>query len=148
MNLALTRRARRPSWMTPFGHEGFGDVFFDRLWPEWRGDIGETLIPSVDLSEKDGTYTVTAELPGLKRDDISVSIEKGHLTLSGKKAAEKEEKGKDCYLKETREGSFSRSLELPGEVDEDKAEATYKDGILTVVMPKKGGPEHKKIEVN
>ena len=54
MNLALRRKLRRPSWMTPFGFEGLGDAFSDRLWPEWRRDLGEEWTPSSDFYEKDG----------------------------------------------------------------------------------------------
>ena len=58
MTLSLSRALRRPSWMTPFGGEGSGDVF-DRLWPEWRRDLGEEWTPSVNFFEKDGKYHLT-----------------------------------------------------------------------------------------
>jgi HSP20 family protein len=134
--------------MTPFGREPMGDVFFDRLWPEWRRDYGEELTPSVDFSEKDGKYHLTAELPGLNKDDISINIEDGYLTVSGKKEEEKEDKGADYYIKETRHGSFSRSFRLPKKVAEDKIDAKYKDGVLTVVLPHEEAAETKKIEVH
>ncbi len=75
MTFAITRRVRRPSWMTPYGHEGLGDVFFDRLWPEWRRDIGEEWCPSDNFYEKEGKYHLTAEIPGLDKDDISISFD-------------------------------------------------------------------------
>ena len=68
MTLALSKRSRRPWWMTTFGHEPLGDVFYDRLWPEWRRDAGEEVTPSVDFSEKDGKYYLTAELPGINKN--------------------------------------------------------------------------------
>ena len=89
MTLAITRRFGRPSWMTPFGHEGFGDVFFDRLWPEWRRDMGEEWSPTVNFFEKEGKYYLTVEVPGMKKDDISVSFDNGCVTISGKKESEK-----------------------------------------------------------
>ena len=147
MTLSLTRR-NRPWWMTPFGREPMGDVFFDRLWPEWRRDYGEDVTPSVDFSEKDNEYHLTAEIPGLNKDDISITIEDGYLTLSGKKEDSKEEEGKDYYIKETRTGSFSRSFKLPKKVVEAKVDATYKDGILTVIIPKKEDSKTKKIEIH
>jgi len=134
--------------MTTFGREPFGDVFFDRLWPEWRGDTGEEVTPSIDFSEKDGKYYLTAELPGINKEDISITVEDGYVTVSGKKEDNKEEKGSDYYLKETRYGSFSRSFRLPGKVAEDKVDATYKDGVLTVVMPHEEEAETKKIEIH
>ena len=136
MTSALTRRTGRPSWMTPYGGEGMGDVFFDRLWPEWRRDMGEEWTPSVNFFEKDGNYHITAEVPGMTKDDISVSIHEGLVSISGKKETTKEEKEANYYMKETRYGSFSRSFRLPGEVDETKVDATYRDGVLTVIMPK------------
>lgn len=148
MTLAITRRFGRPSWMTPFGHEGFGDIFFDRLWPEWRRDLGEEWIPSTNFYEKEGKYYLTAELPGLSKDDISVSFEDGCVTISGKSESKKDEEGADYYMKEMRSGSFCRSFRLPKEVDEDKVNATYKDGVLTLIMPHKGGSKHKKIEIH
>ena len=133
--------------MMPFGMEGWGDVFFDRLWPEWRRDIGEKWAPTIDLSEKDGKYILTAELPGLKRDDICLSVEDGVLTLSGRKESNREEKGEEYYVKETREGSFCRSFKLPKDIDVENAEATYKEGVLKVVLPHKEEPKGKRIEV-
>ena len=147
MTIALTRKIARPSWMTPFGHEGWGDVFFDRLWPEWRRDIGEEWTPSVDFSEKDGKYYLTAEIPGLSKEDISVTFDNGYVTISGKKESNKEEEDADYYVKESRYGSFSRTFRLPGKIDEEKVNATYKDGVLTVSMPHKEDTKAKKIKV-
>jgi HSP20 family protein len=145
---ALERRIRRPSWMTPFGSEGLGDVFFDRLWPEWRRDLGEEWTPAVNFFEKDGKYHLSADVPGISKDDITVTVENGYISVSGKKEENKEEKEASYYMKETRYGSFSRSFRLPGEVDEEKIEASYKDGVLTVVIPKKEESKTKKIEVH
>ena len=148
MTFAITRRLRRPSWMTPYGHEGLGDVFFDRLWPEWRRDRGEEWYPSVNFYEKEGKYHLTAEIPGLNKDDISISFDDGCMTISGKKESESEEEGVDFYMRETSHGSFSRSFNLPKSVDEDKVDATYKDGVLTLVMPHKEKSDRKKIEIH
>ena len=148
MESNVSLMTRRPSWMTPWGEEGWGDVFFDRLWPEWRRDWGEEWAPTVNLFEKDGNFHITAEIPGIKKEDISITISNGVVTLSGKKETDKEEKTEDYYLKETRSGSFSRSFKLPGEIDETKVDASYKDGVLTVVMPRKEESKAKKIEVH
>lgn len=66
------RRTRRPSWMTPYGQEGMGDVWFDRLWPGWPRWQGEEYTPTFDFYERAGKYDLTADLPGVKKDDISV----------------------------------------------------------------------------
>jgi len=148
MTVALSRTTRRPWWMTTFGREPMGDLFFDRLYPEYLRDAGEEMTLSVDFTEKDGKYYLTAELPGVDKENISISIEDGYVTLSGKKEEKKEEKRSDYYLKETRYGSFKRSFRLPGKVAEDKVDATYKNGVLTVVMPHEKEAETKKIEIH
>ncbi len=148
MTIALTRRSGRPWWMTPFGREPMGDLFFDRLWPEWQRDAGSEVVTHVDLSEKDGKYTLTAELPGVKKEDISISIEDGYLTLTGKKEETNEEKEASYYLKETRSGSFSRTFKLSGRVSEENIDATYKDGVLTVIIPHEDEPETRRIEIH
>lgn len=148
MTIALTRSKARPWWMSPFGVEPTGDVFFDRLWPEFHRDLGEEWTPSVNFSEKDDKYTLTAEIPGISKEDVTVTIKDGVLTLTGKKESEHEEKGAEYYLKETRCGSFSRTCRLPSEVNEETVDASYKDGILTVVMEKKEDSKVKKIEVH
>jgi HSP20 family protein len=140
-------KRRRPSWMTPFGSEGLGDVWFDRLWPEWPGWQGEEVRPSIDFYEKDGKYHLTADLPGVEKDDISIEIDKNVVTITGKRKSEKEEKEADYYLKETSCGVFSRSLTLPGEVEEKDVDATYKDGVLKLVMNPKETGKARKIQI-
>jgi HSP20 family protein len=147
MTTALTKKTSRPSWLKPFWSDGV-DLFFDRVWPDFAMDFGADWAPKVDFFEKDGNYHLTAEVPGMSKDDISVSIHEGLVTVSGKKESSKEEKENNYYMKETQYGSFSRSFRLPGEVDEEKVDATYKDGVLTVAMPKKEDSKSKKIEVH
>ncbi len=144
MMTSLERRNRRPSWLTPFESERF----FESFWPEWRMEMGEEWSPPVNLREKDGKYYITADIPGMKKEDISVTIEKGYLTVSGKKEESKEEKEANYHVKETRYGAFSRSLRLPEEVDEAKVEAIYEDGVLSVSIEKREKPETRKIEVH
>ncbi len=148
MTLALSRRYGRPWWMTTFGREPFGDIFFDRLLPERKESAEEVVNPSVDFNEKDGKFYLTAELPGMKKEEITIKIEDNDVTLSGKKENHREEKNADYYLKETSYGSFRRTFRLPGKIDENKVDATYKDGILTVVLPHEEKAETKKIEVH
>ena len=139
--------SRRPWWMTPFGREPMGDIWSDRLWPEWSRLQGEEFSPSTNLYEKDGKYHLTAELPGIKKDDISITIDANVLTVTGKKESEKEEKGKNYYVKESRYGSFSRSFRLPEQVDETKVDAKLQDGVLTVSIPVKADAKSRKIEI-
>ncbi|MDY6857121.1 MAG: Hsp20/alpha crystallin family protein [Thermodesulfobacteriota bacterium] len=148
MRAVESRRLGRPAWMTPFGIEGMGDLFFDRFWPEWRRESGQEWVPCIDLSENDGKYTLTAELPGMKKENISISMEDGYITISGKKENGKEEKDVQYYMQEMRNGAFCRSFKFPEKIDEEKVEATYKDGILTLMIPKKEKEEKKKIKIH
>ncbi len=148
MTITLSKRHGRPWWMTPFGREPFGDIFFDRLWSEWQGDAGEELTANMNFSEKDGKYCLTAELPGVKKEDISIAIQDGYLTLTGKKEGTKEENEANYYLKETRSGTVTRRFILPHKVRENDVEATYKDGVLTVVIPQAEEEKAKKIEIH
>jgi HSP20 family protein len=147
MAMLPLKKRRRPSWMTRLGEEGTGDVFLDRLWHEWATWQSEEWVPSFNLSEKEGKYYLTAELPGVDRDSLSVTIENKVLTIAGTKQSCHEAEGGRYLLKETAYGAFSRSIRLPGEVEEQQVEATFKDGLLTLVMPQKQELQTKKIEV-
>jgi HSP20 family protein len=110
----------------------------------WRRDLGFNVTPAIDIVEKDKAFEVTAELPGLDAKDIDVQLANGMLTIKGEKQEEKEEKTKDRYVSERRYGSFRRILQVPGSVDAEKIEASYKGGVLTVTLPK--SPEAQKKE--
>ena len=105
--------------------------------------------PAVDVVEDDGTYKVTAELPGMTEKEIEVVVSGDTLTLKGEKRQEKEQKEKNFYLSERSYGSFQRSFFIPEGVDRDKIAADFSKGVLTITMPKtaKAVAEQKKIEV-
>lgn len=105
--------------------------------------------PSVDVHDKGGEIIVTAELPGLGQEDVEVSLTKNSLTLKGEKTAEKEEKTKGAHLLERSFGAFVRTVMLPVEVNVDKTKAAFKNGVLTITLPKaeKVLKETKKISV-
>lgn len=119
---------------------GFLQAPFYRALPDiesfWRRDLGFNVSPAMDIVEKDKAFEVTAELPGLDAKDIEVQLANGMLTIKGEKREEKEEKTKDRYVSERRYGSFRRTLQVPGSVDAEKIEASYKSGVLTVTLPK------------
>ncbi len=112
-----------------FGGGVFGRSLLDTA-PRWAG------APSVDIVEKDKAYEVTAELPGMDETNIDVKIANGMLTISGEKKDEHEEKKKNYYLSERRYGSFQRSFRVPDGVEADKIAAEFKQGVLTVTLPK------------
>ncbi len=92
--------------------------------------------PAVDVAETEKAYEITAELPGMDEKNVEVKFADGVLTIKGEKQEEKEEKKKDYYLSERSYGSFQRAFQVPDGVDADKIEATFKNGVLTVTMPK------------
>jgi HSP20 family protein len=96
----------------------------------------EDFVPRVDISENDKEIKVSAEVPGMNENDIQVSISDNVLSLSGFKETEKEEKGKRMHRIERSSGSFRRDIPLPVEVDEERVEALFKNGVLTVTLPK------------
>ena len=106
-------------------------------------------MPAVDIAESEKGYEIKAELPGMDEKAIEVKVTDGSLTIKGEKQEEKEEKERDYYLQERRYGSFERSFELPESVDPDRIEASFKKGVLTVILPKKAEAQKpaKKIEV-
>ena len=118
-----------------YWHLPFSRTVFD-VEPFWRGDFAFGAVPSVDIVEKDNAYKVSAELPGIAASDIDVKFSDGMLTISGEKQEEKEEKKKDYFLSERRYGSFKRSFRVAEGVDADKIEASFKNGVLTVTLPK------------
>jgi HSP20 family protein len=124
-----------------------GDIWSDRLWPEWPRQQGEEYRPSVDLYEEDGKYFLTAELPGVQKDDINITVEGNVVSLSGKKSSKREEKEANYYFSESSWGAFSRSFRLPETVDEEKVDARFKDGVLTLELPVKESEKTRKIEI-
>jgi HSP20 family protein len=112
-----------------------GRTLFD-IEPFWRGEISWGKAPAVDVVEKEKAYQITAELPGMEEQNIDVTFSDGVLRIKGEKTEEKEEKKKDQYLSERRYGSFQRAFRLPDGVDADKIEANFKNGVLTVMLPK------------
>ncbi len=125
----------------------------DRLWEDFFGarDVVAPQEgiwgPAVDISETKDSLIVKAELPGMDPKDIDISLSGDTLIIKGEKKQEKEEKGENFHRIERRYGSFARSIRLPIEVDSNKIEATYKQGVLKIVLPKKEEAKPKQIEV-
>jgi HSP20 family protein len=117
------------------------DRMLGRRWPLFRslpgvGDMDVSWNPQVDMYEQGNELVIKAELPGVSRDDIDVSIEKGDLILKGERKSEHEVKDENAYRLERSFGSFYRRLPLPDDVKEDDISATYNDGVLEIRMPK------------
>ncbi len=104
--------------------------------------VSEEFVPLVDVYEKENDIVVEAEIPGMEKENLSVTVSENAVTIKGEIKKEKEVKEKDYYLCERSYGSFSRTIDLPTEVDSGKAKANYKNGVLTITLPKKQ-PEKK-----
>jgi len=111
---------------------------------------GESWMPAIDIYEKDDSYVVKAEIPGIKEEDVDVSVFGERLTIKGEKKAETEVKEENYYRSERSYGSFIRSIDLPPNVDTETIEASYDDGILEISIPKTSVTEvaSKKIPVS
>jgi len=137
----------------PFGEmsslRGRMDRFFDdffrgpRLVP-WES--AESVFP-LDVYETEESLVVKAPLPGVRPEDVDISITEGILTIKGESKSEEEVKREDYHRRELRYGSFCRSVPLPAQVEHDKAEASFEQGILTVTLPKSEEVKPKTIKV-
>jgi HSP20 family protein len=103
--------------------------------------------PSVDITENTEEFQIKAELPEVKKEDVKVQVEDGVLTISGERKQEKEEKDKKWHRVERSYGSFMRTFNLPDNVDDAKIRADYKDGVLTLRLPKSATAKPKAVEV-
>jgi len=126
----------------------FFDRFFDG-WMEpysWIEDRTEW-VPASEITEREKEYLVTVELPGVDMKGLDISFNDGMLTIKGEKTNGLEE-NECCHCSERYSGTFSRSLHVPGKIIEDKIDATLKDGILKVLLPKADESVAKRIEIH
>ncbi|PYL08281.1 MAG: hypothetical protein DME33_07725 [Verrucomicrobia bacterium] len=121
------------------------DDFWGESWLEPHREMAAGFWPQVDVTETEKEIKVSAEIPGVEPKDLDVSVEDGMLTIKGEKKYEREEKEKGQYRMERSYGSFERAIELPAEVDESKAKAEFKKGVLRLTLPKRpGAPSRRK----
>ncbi len=133
-----------------FGLRGELDRLFDGPLSGWTR--GSQLLnlwnPAIDLYEDKDNVTVKAELPGMKKEDINVSLEDGVLSISGERKSDKNADGTETHRSERFAGRFQRTLTLPTAVKADQVKANYKEGILTVTLPKAEEAKPKQIQIN
>jgi len=124
----------------------FDDIFGQRpARVQWTDGVWN---PSVDVTEDQDSVVVKAEMPGLNKDDVKISVQDNVLTLKGEKKQEKEEKDKDYHRIERSYGSFCRSFQLPTTVRADEIKANYKDGVLSIILPKTEEVKPKEIPIS
>jgi HSP20 family protein len=118
-------------------------LFFDDFFKPWNGLLDGGLLgkqmtmPAVNITEQKDDYQVSLAAPGLKKDDFNIDVDGNMITISCEKEENKEEKDSRCNRREYSYSSFERSFTLPDEVNKEKIEAKYEDGILKLVLPKK-----------
>ncbi len=105
------------------------------------------VVPKVDMFERNGSLVLKADIPGVAKEDIDISITKDALTIKGKIRKEKELNEEDCYSLERENGTFMRTLPISHEIETDKATASYKNGVLEIVLPKKEKTTPKNVKV-
>ena len=115
----------------------FGGGLWERMWN-----------PAVDVEERDQEYVVRAELPGVAREDVNITTRGNILTIRGEKKQTKEARDSDYHRTERLYGSFQRSFSLPGNVKEDKIEASFREGILEIVVPKAEDAQAQSIKIS
>ena len=130
--------------MSPFWRMFQRDI--DRMFggqSEASGEGGFPVMPAIDIAEKEGALEITAELPGVKEDELDLSITDGILTLKGEKSSDTERKEKNYHVVERRYGSFRRQIPLGFMPDTDKVAASFKDGVLTLTIPRPAEAEER-----
>lgn len=156
----MTLERWRPSWgLTPWRplreleemERRFEDIFGRSVMPAlWRRMQTEekALTPAIEVFEKEDMYVVKAELPGTKQEDIDVSVVGDTLTIRGEKKAETEIKEENYICRESSYGSFHRSISLPSNINPQKIEANFEDGVLEINLPKAAEVKAKKVSVS
>lgn len=155
MNIVKWNRPTLTNW------HGFGRLSdlrdeIDRLFESPLTELARTSqllsgwTPALDVYEDKDNFTVKAELPGIKKEDIEVSLHDGCLSLSGERKSETKHDGAEVYRTERFFGRFQRTVTLPAAVAVDKVKAAYKDGVLTITLPKteEAKPRHIDVSVN
>lgn len=160
---AETKSKSAARGLSPFEEmERMFDSMFGRTWPRtwlhpfhWErpawAELGMPFggqLPKVDVIERDNEILVRAEVPGVKKEDLDISLSGNTVTLSGRVSERKEEKKDNYYRAETSKGEFTRTVALPGEVDTDKASARLDNGMLELVLPKVEKAKRKTVKVD
>lgn len=134
------------NWLRGEFDRFFDDLSFRNVEPSLLQ--GRAHVPALEMQENDDHYRLCAELPGMTADDVEIDVSNGVLTISGEKKEEREEKDKGFMFSERRYGRFQRSVQLPASADEDKIDATFENGLLTVTIGKGAKSDKKRIEIS
>ncbi len=126
------------------------DEFFSPVTRRRRGwlkpEMG-VIVPNIEMYDRKNEIVLKAELPGVDKENIDLTITKDSITLRGEVKKEEEIKEEDYYASERSYGSFTRTIALPAEVDSEKSKASFKNGVLEIVLPKREEAKHKEIKI-
>ncbi len=126
----------------------FNQAFNEFLTPAAAEEVSSRrFLPAVDIRETGDVLTLAAELPGLNREDVQITVENNVLTIAGERKFEKDTKEENYHRIERSYGTFTRSFTLPANVKTEKVEASFKDGVLTISLPKVDEAKPRKIEI-
>ena len=144
---------REHGWLDPFdmvsGLQEQMNRFLSSSLRRYKDDgFAKFFAPEIDLAEEGDHYILTADLPGIRKEDLNISVTGSVLTLKGERKDELEKKGKNFYHLERSLGQFQRIVEFPTEVNADEIKASYKDGILELRVPKSESAKPKQIKVD
>jgi HSP20 family protein len=166
-SLTSTRDERRQAQRTPFSELGtnpfrglqrFADEM-DRLFddftggrrrlttPSWAATAADTWAPSIDVFQKNNELTIRADLPGMKKDDVTVEITDDAVIVQGERRREREEEREGIYTSECSYGSFSRVVPLPEGAITEEAKATFRDGVLEITLPAPPASKGRRLEI-
>lgn len=142
--MTLMRYSQPDNDMIPKRFSDVMDEFFNNALKNRR----DNFVPSIDISETEDQFLISAELPGMDKEDIAINLENNRLVISGERSLEKEEQGKKFHRVETQYGSFERSFQLPDNIDEDSISASYENGLLKISIQKSEEKVKKQIEIS
>jgi HSP20 family protein len=151
MNLIRRENRTTPATLVPT-LEPFGLMRNLLRWDPFREldynmDLQTAFTPSFDIRETPEAYVFEADLPGIRREDVDINLTGNRLTVTGKREAKARKEGENFFMQERSYGSFSRSFNLPEGVDATAVNAEFKDGVLTVQLPKVPEVKPRKIEI-
>ena len=149
--MILKRLYNLPQWSDPFDdlarwRQLFGTL--DDPARRWLEPANAGVFPLLNVSATTDAYVVRAELPGIKANELDITVSGNNLTISGERKIPQENQGAKYHRREREAGKFSRALTLPGPLDSNKVDAHLKNGILTIVIPKAEEAKPKKISIH
>jgi HSP20 family protein len=148
-NLSVQKKRGNEPWFSL--QDEIKDLFsrFSDEWPDLAPMNQKGFVPHIDVKDDGDKFLVTAEVPGLTEKDINLTLDQNVLTLEGEKKSEYKDEKEGYYKSEISYGHFYRQIPLNENVDEDKVEASYRDGVLKINLPKRpGSQKNKKISIN